>query len=654
MNRFRKWPIVPALVVLLVAFAGCEGESPTEPPRPGGTTPGGTPPADPNIALAVSNADPLVGSTTTITATVTVDGQPVTNGTAVEFSTNLGSFADNNSNSTIRTTSGGVASAVLTSTVAGTATVTVRVNNATAIAQINFRGEPIDPDPPGTAPTIISVSPSSGSPAGGDLVVITGTNFDAPVRVLFGDIPATVVSQTSTEIRVISPAVQFGPTEQARDVTITVITRAGTPGEQQATGGPFRYELEILTPSITHVSPSSGPNEGNTRINIIGSGFQAPVRVFFGTGGSAGGALTDQVEAQVLQVSFGQVIALTPPATGLGAELANQQVTIRVVNIASNTDTVMAQAFRYGPSMRITAVGPTTAPAFTPTQVVIDGWGFDDPVAVTLGGIAATPIQVSGTRLVVRTGIPFIEDCGSVEGEVSVTNIEDGTSTTAEGLVFTYLIPQPTILSITPNPVTAGSTVDVTVSGSSGTGRFQIGGITVLPSSVVTSPTSATFTLVVPSNLQFESETCPAGGERRISTAFTITYTDALTGCDDQIDNGLIVNPPANPRLFIDPQTLEFAKVTTGPPVTLNATIVNTGNAPLNISDIAFGPGTSADFSVSPTGMQPAIDPCGSILVSVTYSAIDVGTDTGSVIVSSNAGNGTITLTGSATAPPPP
>ncbi|MFN2442023.1 MAG: IPT/TIG domain-containing protein, partial [Thermoanaerobaculia bacterium] len=410
MSRLRKWPVVPAvLVMILLAFAGCEGESPTEPPR-GGDSGGGTtpPPTDASIALTVSNPSPLVGSTSTITANVTLGGQPVPNGTAVEFSTTLGSFVEANADSTIRTTTDGRASVVLTSNAAGTAVVTVRVNNASAVAQITFQQSTESP-PADTAPAITAISPSKGKPSGGDLVIISGRNFTSPVRVLFGDQPASVVSQTANEIRVVSPAITLGLEEQARDVTITVITQAGSAGEQQATGGPFRYELQILTPLIYHVSPSSGPNEGNTRVTIFGEGFQAPVKVFFGTGGAAGASLTDQVEASVQQVSFGQIIVLTPPALGLGAELANQQVAVRVLNVNSNKDAVQTQAFRYGPLMRITAVSPTQGLATTSTRVTIDGWGFDDPVAVSLGGVAAQVISVTGTKIIVQTGLPVIE-----------------------------------------------------------------------------------------------------------------------------------------------------------------------------------------------------------------------------------------------------
>src|SRR5437588_11241808 len=125
--RQRKWLF--ALLAILALFAGCKSESPTSPgtnpPPTGGGTP---PPSGAVVTLTVSNANPLVGSTSTITATVTQNNVAVPNGTAVEFDTTLGVFSDTNANKTIRTTTNGVATAILTSATAGTATATAVVN----------------------------------------------------------------------------------------------------------------------------------------------------------------------------------------------------------------------------------------------------------------------------------------------------------------------------------------------------------------------------------------------------------------------------------------------------------------------------------------------------------------------------------------------
>ena len=92
MANLKRWPGL-LLTVLLSVLVACKGETPTAPP--GGSTPPGTPPSSGlNVALSASNSDPLVDSTVVITATVTQNNQVVPNGTAVEFSTNRGTFTD--------------------------------------------------------------------------------------------------------------------------------------------------------------------------------------------------------------------------------------------------------------------------------------------------------------------------------------------------------------------------------------------------------------------------------------------------------------------------------------------------------------------------------------------------------------------------------
>jgi hypothetical protein len=304
------------------------------------------------ILIQVSNPNPPVGGSSTIT--VQLADPSNRNGTPVQFSTDLGVFTETNTSTATVVTNDGVARATLTSSQAGAATVTVTVFDVTASTQVVFGGSSV-------ATAITSVTPQTGRPAGGELVPIRGRGFDAPVRVLFGEFDAAVVSVTSTEIVVVAPRVNLGPTEQARDLPITVIARSGTATESRATSPtPYRYQLEILTPRIFDVSPASGPNEGNTRVTITGEGFQAPLRAFFGTApGSDGGGMQGQVELEVLHVTFNQVIAVTPPALGLGTDLANSQVVLGIVNVASNTRADYINAFRYGPLMCITAISPT-------------------------------------------------------------------------------------------------------------------------------------------------------------------------------------------------------------------------------------------------------------------------------------------------------
>jgi len=213
MQMFRQRKYLFAVAALVLAFAGCKGESPTAPSTtttPPTTTIGGgtTPPATANINLTVSNPTPQVNSTSIITATVTnASNQPVANGTAVEFDTNLGTFTEGNAQSVIRTTTNGVATVTLTSAVVGTATVSAIVANVKKTVTVSFSSIPVTPPPPDTTPSISGINPNFGRPQGGEVVTISGKNFKTPLRVIFdfgaGKTPkdATIISSPTPPFR---------------------------------------------------------------------------------------------------------------------------------------------------------------------------------------------------------------------------------------------------------------------------------------------------------------------------------------------------------------------------------------------------------------------------------------------------------------------
>src|ERR1043165_9602161 len=382
-----------------LAMAGCKSESsPTAPPTTSTTPPGGvTPPTSATIVLNVSpSSSVLVSSTVTVSATVTQNGTAVADGTAVQFTASAGTFADTGTNTTIRTTTGGVATAKLSSSTAGNVTITATVNNVQKTTTVTFTTAPTTPVPPSTAPTITSVcvttgstctTPATGIPAGGQQVVINGTNFRQPVRVLFDPgngqpaKEAFVNSVTATQIVAIAPPFDI-VTGQTLPVTITVITEAGTATEQKVSvANAFTYQLAVLTPSIRTLTPTSGPIDGGTRVSILGDAFQAPVQVFFGS-----------AEAQVISVNFNEIVVMSPTARDTspnGSGTVTGPVEVRVRNVASGKETTFPAGFRYVAKMAITAINPTAGSAFGGTDVTIDGVGFNDPVTVDIGGVRA-------------------------------------------------------------------------------------------------------------------------------------------------------------------------------------------------------------------------------------------------------------------------
>jgi IPT/TIG domain/Abnormal spindle-like microcephaly-assoc'd, ASPM-SPD-2-Hydin len=675
MRTMRQKKYLFALLMLLAVFAACKGESPTAPTSTsgggGGTT---TPPTGSNVVLTVSNANPTVPSQSSIvTATVTQNGQPVPNGTAVEFTTDFGTFFETGTNTALRTTTNGVTTVTLTSSTAGKATIQAVVNNVARTTSVTFQ---VKVDPPCTPPncpvlhpTITSVSPAFGNPGGGETVTINGTLFTNPVRVFFdfgaGTTPkeAFVVSRTDTQIVVTSPPVDLG-TGQTKNATILVITGAGTTSEDRATSpSPFVYQAEVLTPSVSTVSPDSGPIDGGTRITIFGSGFQSPVQVSFAPGGSGGAAGWTAIA--VVSVTFNQIIATTPPARDVnpsGSGTLTGAVDIRVRNINSDKEVVKPVVFSYKQKMQITSISPTLGTALGGTEVRIDGIGFNDPVTVDFAGTRAQVIRVSGTQVVARTGSLASPCAGAASVPVTVTNVDNGdTATSTPPQTFTYLPVLAVITSVggTP-PITVGSALTVNVDnpgvGLLGTGliTFTVGGTAAGSSpTTIANGTSQTFTVVVPS-LTFDTVDCLSGGvpgKMAIPKTVEVRFTNQTTGCSAA--TSVIINPPSSACVIPPPPsgvvspgpapancavTAPVSPSATDPATgTATVTVLNTaaaGSQSLVITNAAFTSQTNGTFTVAPT--SATIAPGGSQAFTVTVNPTAAGAFNGTLSFTSN------------------
>ena len=186
-------------------------------------------------APTVTNVNPNAGSTSGGNSVV-ITGTSFIGTTSVFFGSNSASFTVNSSTQITATAP------------AGSGTVNVTVTNPggtspiTAADQYTYFATPI----------VTGISPTSGSSAGGNSVVITGSNFSGILYVSFGanNAPSFTVN-SSTQITATSPA---GTPNTTVDVTVT------NPGGTSTISSADEFTYET-TPTVTNVSPELWAND---------------------------------------------------------------------------------------------------------------------------------------------------------------------------------------------------------------------------------------------------------------------------------------------------------------------------------------------------------------------------------------------------------
>jgi len=537
----RRIAITVTVLALVAGAFGCSSDAPT-PPKSGGPGGGQGPTGSTalQIRLFTSNPNPPAGTCTLIQAVVTLNGTSVPDGTGVAFSTDFGLFAQNGLPLISVVTQNGSAVTALCSEFSGTAVVraTSTIGTETGSATITIAFQPAAA---GAGPFVSFCDPSFGPATGGTALALHGGRFCATsgctgseaanTRVVFFvngvAREATVVSVTNDLINVLTPGFPEATSPSTPvEIRVTLGNNTATPTVLSLPNCFAFGTIGSSTPRITAVLPASGVNEGNTRVTIIGSGFQAPVQVFFG-----------EVEATIVSVSFNQIVVLTPPAFGAGRDNLNQQVDVRVRNVTSGLESTLTGGYRYTQPLQITGISNNEQRLDQPlTPVTIFGHGFQSPVSVTVGGRAATIISVAESELVILPPRPLTPSCGNTTVPISVTNVNTGD--TLGGVSFTYVAGGANALSITFISPTQGppGTV-VTVNGTNLPLQLSDASVTFgsIPAQVGT--TSATqMTVTAPQQPSLNNPLCPAGvatGTLVNVGNFPVNVRNVLTGCSD-------------------------------------------------------------------------------------------------------------------------
>ena len=303
-------------------------------------------------------------------------------------------------------------------------------------------------------PTLGSLSPGEGPLAGGTEVTIAGTGFTETSKVLFaGEQSPKVLYLTSEELIAESPA-----GKGTVDVTVE------TPGGTSAISSADRFSY-VTAPTVGKLTPSEGPEAGNTTVTIEGSGFAGVEAVDFGA--------TPALKYKVLSVS--KISAEAPPGKGM--------VNVSVRTPGGPSAATKANEYTYDPVPSISSLSVTKGPLAGGTRLAIAGTGFTRAAKVHFGSSSSTSTTyVSPTEL-------KAESPGGV-GTVDVTvATAGGTSAISSADRFSYLV-APAVTALTPAEGPQAGNNTVTIEGTGLTGAEVVDfGATPAPSYKVVSET---------------------------------------------------------------------------------------------------------------------------------------------------------------------
>jgi large repetitive protein len=310
----------------------------------------------------------------------------------------------------------------------------------------------------GTA-TASSMAPTQGSTSGGTAVVITGTNLYGVTAVTFDGTAATSVSHDSnTQITAYSPAHVAA--------TKSVVLTYGT--SSTVTAGSFTWNA--AAPTITSISPGSGPTSGGTVVTITGTNFTGATTVLFGATSAT----------SITVVSSTTITATSPPG------VAGPAVDVTTSNGTGST--AFGGGFVYYTTPVPTGMTPVQGPTTGFTTVNISGSGFTSVTGVDFGGTAASSYTINSDSSI--TASTPVHTAGATTVHLSYGG------GTVSAPTFTFIGPPTfTLMSPTSGPTAGGTTVTVTGTNLQGS-AVTVGGLPA--TNILVAPDGTSLTFVTP------------------------------------------------------------------------------------------------------------------------------------------------------------
>ncbi len=312
---------------------------------------------------------------------------------------------------------------------AGSGTVDVTVKNSYGTSATGVKYSYVTPP----APTVTSISPSSGDGKGGTEVTLKGTGFSTAEAVKFGAATASIVKAVSASEMVVSAPAGSGT------VDVTVIGPGGTSATSEADR--YRY---LGAPVVTGVSPSATREKTFHLVTITGTGLGSATHVKFGSVGSASG----------IEVVSDTKIRVTSPAEPAGT------VDVTVESPHGTSATSAADRFTYLPPPVVTGVSPSSGPDYGGNTVTVTGSGFLQVEAIVIGFNEKASFKVESEHEIAVT-LPSSQPDHTVDLLVRTLA---GTSEEVPADRYTFL-PAPSVSGLTPSIGSKAGGTEVQING---------------------------------------------------------------------------------------------------------------------------------------------------------------------------------------------
>ncbi|MFA7267390.1 MAG: IPT/TIG domain-containing protein, partial [Candidatus Nanopelagicales bacterium] len=283
--------------------------------------------------------------------------------------------------------------------------------------------------PTTTAPTITSVSPSSGELAGGEILTILGTGLTS-ASVTIGNLACTSVTVITGGITCVVPAAEtLGP----RNVTVSTGNGTAIATDAFTYGDP--------APTVSAITPNKGPIAGGNTVTITGTDL-------LGSTVTIGGEDCTAVDINEAGTSL---TCTVPEGADPGA--------VDVVVTNPTGPTTVSGGYTYVAPPTVNQITPDNGPLAGGNQIAITGTNLEFATAVEIDGNACSDLDWDADTNTLTCTVPEGTDVGSVS--VSVT--APGGSVEAPA-AYTYNA-APSITDISPSAGPLGGTNTITITG---------------------------------------------------------------------------------------------------------------------------------------------------------------------------------------------